>query len=43
VWFGETVVDWLLVAVMLAWLMMASGVIPAGDLSRGESRRRRPG
>jgi hypothetical protein len=29
VWFGETVVDWLLVAVMLAWLMMASGVIPA--------------
>jgi hypothetical protein len=29
VWFGETVVDWLLVAVMLACLMMASGVIPA--------------
>jgi hypothetical protein len=30
VWFGETVVDWLFVAAMLVWLMMVSGVIPAG-------------
>jgi hypothetical protein len=27
VWFGETVVDWLLVAVMVVGLMMASGVV----------------